>query len=71
MLSRYDSHGVFSSPRALFMFKAFGHQKCSILNGGLPLWEKNGLPLEYHAPQDVKQSEYPTPSMDVEVVTSA
>jgi hypothetical protein len=31
--SSYDSHGVFSSPRALFMFRAFGHQRSSVIDG--------------------------------------
>jgi thiosulfate/3-mercaptopyruvate sulfurtransferase len=69
-MSRYDSHGVFSSPRALFMFKAFGHESCSILNGGLPLWEENNFPIEHQPPQDAKESEYPTPTMDVDAIAS-
>lgn len=33
-LYSYDSHGVFSSPRALLMFRAFGHENSSILAVG-------------------------------------
>ncbi|KAI9008604.1 Rhodanese-like domain-containing protein [Hyaloraphidium curvatum] len=36
----YDSHGLFSAPRAWWMFKWFGHAKVSILEGGLPQWVK-------------------------------
>ncbi|KAF8311005.1 Rhodanese-like protein [Clavulina sp. PMI_390] len=42
----YDSVGVFSAPRALFTFKAFGHERASILNGGLPAWQLAGYPIE-------------------------
>ena len=39
----YDMYGIFSAARIWFMFKAFGHDKVSILNGGFPAWmESNG-----------------------------
>jgi len=41
-----DSHGVFSSPRTAFTFFAFGHDRVSILDGGLPGWLAEGLPVE-------------------------
>ncbi len=28
------------------MFRAMGHKQVSILDGGLPQWEREGLPLE-------------------------
>ena len=34
----YDNIGVYTSPRVWWMFKAMGHQKVSVLNGGLPAW---------------------------------
>jgi thiosulfate/3-mercaptopyruvate sulfurtransferase len=34
----YDSSGIFSAPRAYFTFKVFGHERVSILNGGLPAY---------------------------------
>jgi thiosulfate/3-mercaptopyruvate sulfurtransferase len=40
----YDSKGVYSSPRIYWMFKAMGHSKTAILNGGLPAWKALGLP---------------------------
>lgn len=33
------------------MFRAFGHEAVSVLEGGLPLWQSQGLPLEI-APSD-------------------
>ncbi|KAG6334929.1 hypothetical protein ID866_4171 [Astraeus odoratus] len=66
----YDTHGVFSSPRALFMFRAFGHVKSSILDGGLPRWEAEGFETEHVPPADSKKSTYPTPNFDRTVVRS-
>ena len=38
----YDRHGLFSSPRIWWNFMTFGHEKVSILDGGLPAWIKAG-----------------------------
>ncbi|KAF8139947.1 Rhodanese-like domain-containing protein [Boletus edulis] len=66
----YDAHGVFSSPRALFMFRAFGHQKSSILDGGLPRWEAEGFGTVRLPPAEAKRSTYPTPVYDGAAVRS-
>ncbi len=42
----YDGAGVFSAPRVWWMFRVFGHDKVSVLNGGLPKWEAEGRALE-------------------------
>lgn len=34
----YDSVGVYSSPRAYYMIKSFGHEQVYVLDGGLPAW---------------------------------
>ncbi|KAL0575125.1 hypothetical protein V5O48_006829 [Marasmius crinis-equi] len=60
----YDTHGVFSSPRALYMFRSFGHSNSSIVNGGLPLWELEGLTTESGQAQSPQKSQYPRPSFD-------
>ncbi|KAF9229659.1 Rhodanese-like protein [Gyrodon lividus] len=60
----YDTHGVFSSPRALFMFRAFGHQKSSILDGGLPRWEVEGFATVGVPLAEGTGSIYPTPVLD-------
>ena len=39
----YDRHGIYSSPRAWWMFKAMGHEKVAVLDGGLPAWEAAGF----------------------------
>jgi thiosulfate/3-mercaptopyruvate sulfurtransferase len=40
----YDGKGIFSAPRARWMFRVFGHRRVSILEGGLPRWQTLGLP---------------------------
>jgi len=42
----YDRVGIYSSPRARWMFQAMGHQRVAVLDGGLPAWIKAGLPVE-------------------------
>ena len=42
----YDGHGMFSSPRVWFTFRAFGVDNVFILEGGLPKWKAEGRPLE-------------------------
>ena len=34
----YDSAGLFSAPRAWWMFRVFGWERVAILQGGLPAW---------------------------------
>jgi thiosulfate/3-mercaptopyruvate sulfurtransferase len=40
----YDTLGIFSAPRVWWMFRVFGHEKVSVLNGGLPAWQGKGYP---------------------------
>lgn len=42
----YDTLGIYSSPRAWWMFKSMGHSKVFVLDGGLPEWIKEGFPTE-------------------------
>jgi thiosulfate/3-mercaptopyruvate sulfurtransferase len=42
----YDSMGIFSAPRVWWTFKAFGHDKVAVLDGGLPAWNAIGGGLE-------------------------
>ncbi len=39
----FDAYGVYSSPRAWWMFKIMGHEKVFVLNGGLPAWKQAGF----------------------------
>jgi thiosulfate/3-mercaptopyruvate sulfurtransferase len=43
---------------------AFGHEKVSILNGGLPRWIEEGNEVEMGELQDVGQSEYKGKPLD-------
>ncbi|MFG1429560.1 3-mercaptopyruvate sulfurtransferase [Xanthobacter sp. V2C-8] len=42
----YDSLGLFSAPRVWWTFKVFGAQEVMILDGGLPKWLAENLPVE-------------------------
>lgn len=64
----YDTHGVFSSPRALFMFRAFGHEKSSVLNGGLPAWVDQGGQLETEERRRHRKKEYAIPQLDQQMI---
>ncbi len=36
----YDDLGIYSSPRAWWLFKAFGHDNIAVLDGGFPSWKR-------------------------------
>jgi len=42
----YDDHGMYSSARAWWMFKAMGHEQVAVLDGGLKAWQEAGYGLE-------------------------
>ena len=42
----YDALGIFSSARVCWMFRQFGHQEVSILDGGLKNWKLKNLEIE-------------------------
>jgi len=42
----YDQKGIFSAPRAWWMFRLFGHDRVGVLDGGLPAWLEAGYALE-------------------------
>lgn len=41
----YDDTGIYASPRAWWMFKAMGHDRVVVLDGGLPAWVAAGQAL--------------------------
>lgn len=41
----YDRWGIYSSPRAWWMFRAMGHTNTFVLQGGLPAWKAKQLPI--------------------------
>ncbi|MEL6751251.1 MAG: 3-mercaptopyruvate sulfurtransferase [Pseudomonadota bacterium] len=42
----YDGAGLFSAPRAWWLFRTFGATKVMVLDGGLPGWLEARLPVE-------------------------
>jgi len=47
------------------MFKAFGHEKASVLNGGLLSFEAQGFPVEDgDYSQEIRSSDYPEPTLN-------
>ncbi len=49
----YDNLGVYTSPRVWWMFKTMGHDRVSVLDGGLADWVKSGFDTD-----DVYQTEF-------------
>lgn len=39
----FDNNGIYSSPRAWWLFTIMGHENASVLDGGLPDWIDNGF----------------------------
>ena len=54
----YDNSGIYSSPRAWWMFRAMGHENVAVLNGGLPAWRKEHLPCEAVGPVSVPEGDF-------------
>lgn len=46
MIVVYDGAGLFSAPRVWWMFRAMGHDRIAVLDGGLPKWRREGRPVE-------------------------
>ena len=46
----YDQAGLFSAARVWWTFRVMGHDDVTVLNGGLPKWKREGLPLESGEP---------------------
>jgi len=47
----YDSSGLFSAARVWWTFRVMGVEDVTVLNGGLPKWKREGLPLESGEPR--------------------
>lgn len=42
----YDAAGLFSAARAWWTFRAMGHPRVAVLDGGLPQWQRENHPVE-------------------------
>jgi len=65
----YDQLGIWSSPRAWWMFRAMGHDRVRVLDGGLPGWVSQGLPIESSGPAQPEAALF-TPTFRTELVRS-
>ncbi|WVQ94817.1 hypothetical protein IAU59_001900 [Kwoniella sp. CBS 9459] len=59
----YDNEGVFAAPRTAWTFKVYGHDKVSVVDGGLPSAKKYGVKLETGPPKDFRRTTYPLPAV--------
>lgn len=50
----YDGLGTFASPRLWWSLRAMGHDRVSVLSGGLPAWRAAGFPVEEGWEEDDK-----------------
>jgi thiosulfate/3-mercaptopyruvate sulfurtransferase len=46
----YDTSGMFSAARVWWTFRVMGFDDVTVLNGGLPKWKREGLPIESREP---------------------
>jgi thiosulfate/3-mercaptopyruvate sulfurtransferase len=46
----YDQRGLFSAARGWWLMGLFGHDRASVLDGGLPKWRAEGRPVETGEP---------------------
>ena len=46
----YDQKGIYSAPRAWWLMRLFGHERCAVLDGGLPQWRREGGALQQGEP---------------------
>lgn len=54
----YDTKGIYSSPRAWYLFKSMGHEKVWVLDGGFPTWAKEGFPSEKVIPKSYSEGNF-------------
>ncbi len=46
----YDTRGIYTAPRAWWMFRVMGHSDVAVLNGGLLKWQAEKRPVESGPP---------------------
>ena len=54
----YDNQGMYSAPRAWWLFKVMGHKNVYVLDGGLPQWKLEGQPVVSNYQMLGKKSHY-------------
>ncbi|POY40912.1 sulfurtransferase [Flavobacterium alvei] len=63
----YDTLGIYSSPRAWWMFKTMGHSDVYVLDGGFPEWIREGLPTD----NQIQTSSYPKGDFEAQLNPNA
>ncbi|MGA7325041.1 MAG: 3-mercaptopyruvate sulfurtransferase [Rhodomicrobium sp.] len=66
----YDNRGIFSAPRAWWMFRVMGHEDVAVLNGGLKKWKQEERPLEDGPPHPRSERHF-TARKNAELVRDA
>jgi thiosulfate/3-mercaptopyruvate sulfurtransferase len=51
----YDTRGVVSAARVWWTFRAFGHARVAVLDGGLPTWQAEGRPVATGGPTPMER----------------
>ena len=54
----YDGVGIYSSPRALWMMRAMGHDRAAVLDGGLPKWLREKRPVQSGSAAPAERSQF-------------
>ncbi|XP_059147642.1 thiosulfate sulfurtransferase-like [Physella acuta] len=54
----YDSVNAYSSMRTWYLFRLFGHDKVSMLNGGMTQWQRDGNHVTQEEPKPAEKSEF-------------
>jgi thiosulfate/3-mercaptopyruvate sulfurtransferase len=57
----YDAFGILAAPRAWWMFRAMGHDRVAVLDGGLPKWLAEGRPTESGLAEPAQRTFRPAP----------
>lgn len=52
------------------MFRNFGHTNSSVLNGGLPGWVDERLPVDISVPAEPRSASYPIPDLNEQAIRS-
>jgi len=54
----YDDAGMYSAPRAWWMFRVMGHDDVAVLDGGLPKWKAEARPVESDQPPKPQEKHF-------------
>ena len=65
----YDTVGLYSASRVWWMFRVFGHERVSVLAGGLPRWQAEGRPVDSGTPT-ITPGAFTAPAADETMVRS-